>query len=163
PPCTYGAMDFATRDNYRHAIELIARRGGLAEDAVAMQVLELAQAHAAQAGSHELACHVGYYLIDEGRARLEDALALRGLSRGVRAREAGALQVLELAQAHAAQAGSHELACQVGYYLTDEGRARLEDALALRGVTRSVRRTARRLPLLAYTLPGALVVALFTW
>ncbi|MGY1519469.1 GH36-type glycosyl hydrolase domain-containing protein [Luteimonas sp. A482] len=108
PSDTYGAMDFATRDNYRQNIELIARRGGLSEDAVATQVLELAQAHATQAGSHELAAHVGYYLIDEGRGALENALALRG-------------------------------------------------------VTRSVRRTARRLPLLAYTLPGALVVALFTW
>src|SRR5690606_31903538 len=108
PSGTYGAMDFATRDNYRQNIELIARRGGMAESAVATQVLELAQAHATRDGDHVLAAHVGYYLVDEGRGELEDALALRG-------------------------------------------------------VTRSVRRTARRLPLLAYTVPGALVVAVFTW
>ncbi|WP_238346170.1 GH36-type glycosyl hydrolase domain-containing protein [Luteimonas saliphila] len=108
PSGTYGTMDFATRDHYRQTIELVARRGSLAEMAVATQALELAQAHATCAGSQGLAAHVGYYLIDEGRRELEDALALRG-------------------------------------------------------VTRTVRRTARRLPLLAYTAPGALVVALFTW
>src|SRR5690606_18942859 len=105
---TYGEMDFATCDNYRQNIELIARRGGMAESAVATQVLELAQAHATRGGNHVLAAHVGYYLVDEGRGELAVALALRG-------------------------------------------------------VTRSVRRTARRRPLLASTLPGALVVAVFTW
>lgn len=108
PSGTYGRMDFATRDRYRQTVEIIARRGDLAEIAVATRVLQLAQAHAGEAGSHDLPAHVGFYLIDEGRRQLEDALSLRG-------------------------------------------------------VTRTVRKTARRVPLLAYTAPGALVVALFTW
>ncbi|TYT27500.1 cyclic beta 1-2 glucan synthetase [Luteimonas viscosa] len=108
PGGTYGTMDFATRDNYRQTVEIVARRGGLSEIVVATRVLQLAQAQAARTGSDELPAHVGYYLIDEGRRELEDALSLRG-------------------------------------------------------VTRTVRKTARRVPLLAYTLPGALVVALFTW
>ncbi len=51
PAGTYGAMDFATRDRYRHVTELIARRGALVESHVAAKVLELAQARAALAGA----------------------------------------------------------------------------------------------------------------
>ncbi|MEO7258761.1 MAG: hypothetical protein ABIW35_04340 [Luteimonas sp.] len=108
PDGTYGLMDFATRDSYRHVAEQIARRGRLAESEVAQKVLELAQTSAARGASEDLAAHVGYYLIDDGRRALEDALSLR------------------------------------------------------RGMTDSIRRTARRIPLLAYTLPIGLVVALCT-
>ncbi len=108
PDGTYGLMDFATRDSYRHVTEQIARRGGLVESEVAQKVLELAQASAARSADDDIAAHVGYYLIDDGRRALEDALSLR------------------------------------------------------RGMTDSVRRTARRIPLLVYTLPIVLVVALCT-
>ncbi|HET6603087.1 MAG TPA: glucoamylase family protein [Xanthomonadaceae bacterium] len=104
----YGEMDFATRDRYRQITELMARRGRLPEFEVASTILELAQAGAERAGSGEIAAHVGYYLIDEGR---------------------------------------------------DE----LERTLGLGGIVRRIRRTARRLPLLAYIGSGAVVVALFTW
>ena len=107
PAGTYATMDFATRDRYRHSAEQIARRGKLDEIAVAGKALELARAHAAAQGSADaIAAHVGYYLIDEGRRVLEDALSLRGLA----------------------------------------GR---------------LRRSARNTPLLAYTLPIAGIVALF--
>src|SRR3970282_2868818 len=46
PGGTYGLMDFATRDQYRHVIEQIARRGHLLETEVAGKVLDLASAHA---------------------------------------------------------------------------------------------------------------------
>ncbi|HVR81200.1 MAG TPA: glucoamylase family protein [Luteimonas sp.] len=114
PNGTYGLMDFATRDRYRHSAERIARRGELDESAVARMALELAQARADQAGAdhavtEDIAAHVGYYLIDAGRAQLEQALSLRG------------------------------------------------------GVGAAMRASAGRVPLLAYTLPIAAIVALFTF
>ncbi|MCY7355129.1 MAG: cyclic beta 1-2 glucan synthetase [Lysobacter sp.] len=108
PDGTYGKMDFATRDHYRHIVELTARRGALPEHDVALKVLQLAQAQAALAGADDIAAHVGFYLVDDGRRTLERALGVRG-------------------------------------------------------ITRSVRKTVRRLPLLAYIASGAAIVALFTW
>ena len=113
PSGTYGRMDFATRDRYRHITEQIARRGGLDEIAVAEQALKLARAHApatpmVEGNGGDIAAHVGYYLVDDGRRLLEQALALR------------------------------------------------------LGIASRIRSTARRIPLLAYTLPIALIVAFFT-
>ncbi len=108
PGGTYGRMDFATRDRYRHITEQIARRGGLAEIDVAEKALQLARDRAATTAVDDIAAHVGYYLIDDGRRALEQALALR------------------------------------------------------LGITAKVRSTARRIPLLAYTLPIALIVVFFT-
>ncbi|MEJ7746127.1 MAG: glucoamylase family protein, partial [Luteimonas sp.] len=108
PGGTYGRMDFATRDHYRHMVELTARRGALPEQDVAVQALRLAQERAAVTGEADIGAHVGYYLIDDGHCELERALGVRG-------------------------------------------------------ITRSVRKTAKRLPLLAYTVPGAAIIALFTW
>jgi len=75
----YGGMDFATRDRYRHVIAALARRCRRPELEVARSVLELAQGRAggSSGGSAEPAAHVGYYLIDRGRAQLEAALTLR--------------------------------------------------------------------------------------
>src|SRR5690606_41955507 len=44
PAGFYGRMTFATRDNYRHVVERIARRTGATEPAVARQAIELARA-----------------------------------------------------------------------------------------------------------------------
>ncbi|WP_426116889.1 GH36-type glycosyl hydrolase domain-containing protein [Massilia sp. PWRC2] len=83
PADTYGKMDFATRDNYRHAIERLAKRAGMAETAVAATVLQMAQtAHdsAAQQGgaSGDLRrSHVGYYLIGNALPLLEKRLQTR--------------------------------------------------------------------------------------
>ena len=104
PDGTYGSMDFATRDHYRHVVERIARRNRITEREVAQAALELAQA---ASNEGQGAAHVGYYIIDEGRSILEAAVA----------------------------------------------RGQFTDVL---------RRTARRVPLLAYTAPIAIVVALFT-
>src|SRR5205823_5364673 len=66
PQDVYGAMEFATRDRYRHATERIARKGRLSEVEVAQKAIELARASAADKGSHDRAAHVGFYLIDKG-------------------------------------------------------------------------------------------------
>ena len=71
---TYGAMDFATRDAYRHAIEELARGSGRSELEVAREATRCAQrAEAAGARRHE----AGYYLVANGRSGFEAALAFR--------------------------------------------------------------------------------------
>ena len=64
----YGAMDFATRDRYRHVVEKIAKAGPLSEVEVAREAMRLA---------HAAAAHVGFYLIDKGRPELERAAQAR--------------------------------------------------------------------------------------
>ncbi len=78
PAEVYARMDFTTRDNYRHAVEKIARDGLLAEDAVARAAIELAAQAAQQptpATAHQ--GHVGHYLIGDGRIALEQAAKVR--------------------------------------------------------------------------------------
>ena len=77
PNGTYGQMDFATRDRYRHVTEKIARQGKLGELEVAHAALQLARDYADGASSSDLGAHVGYYLIDDGRVALERTLSLR--------------------------------------------------------------------------------------
>ena len=66
----FGAMDFATRDRYRHAVEDLARGSDCSELAVARQAVELANR---EPGREDL----GYYLISKGRPSLEHALGYR--------------------------------------------------------------------------------------
>ncbi len=83
PEDIYRQMDFATRDRYRHEVELLARRTGLSEPAVAAHCLALAQ----EAATHGLSVinpadrgrlgHVGEYLIGAGRHYLAARLNLR--------------------------------------------------------------------------------------
>ena len=78
----YAAMDFATRDRYRHAIEKIARGSGHTEIEVAQSAIDTAKgASAEKPNSDSLLAgrehHPGYYLISEGRHALEAKLGFR--------------------------------------------------------------------------------------
>ncbi|HEU5177712.1 MAG TPA: glucoamylase family protein, partial [Burkholderiales bacterium] len=64
----YGAMDFATRDRYRHVIERMAKASPLTEGEVAREAIRLAGARDA---------HVGFYLVDQGLPELERATRVR--------------------------------------------------------------------------------------
>ncbi len=75
PAGVYQAMDFGTRDRYRHVVEAIARAGGRSEVEVATLAIGLAQGAAAPAD------HVGWYLVGPGRKALQRAA---GLSRAPR-------------------------------------------------------------------------------
>ena len=77
PQGVYGAMEFATRDRYRHATERIAKEGRLTEAEVAAKAIELARASAAGKGSNDRAAHVGFYLIDKGLPELERAAGVK--------------------------------------------------------------------------------------
>ena len=67
---TYPAMEFATRDRYRHVVERLAARGKLDERNVAKKAIELA-ASRPEGPEH----HVGFFLIDDGLRALQLALA----------------------------------------------------------------------------------------
>ena len=77
----YGAMDFATRDRYRHVVEKMARASRLAEDDVARQAIRLAREAPAgpvpDGDGDARASHVGFYLIDKGLPQLERAAQVR--------------------------------------------------------------------------------------
>jgi cyclic beta-1,2-glucan synthetase len=77
PADTYRAMDFSTRDRYRHAVERISRQGQRSEKEVAEKAVELAEASAREKGRGDRTAHAGYYLIDRGQAALEKAVQAR--------------------------------------------------------------------------------------
>jgi cyclic beta-1,2-glucan synthetase len=85
PARVYSRMDFATRDQYRHGIEAIAKRSRLSEFEVARKAVELAQS-AGAGRNDDRAAHVGYYVIDCGRPALEKAADMRLSPRLVAAR-----------------------------------------------------------------------------
>jgi cellobiose phosphorylase len=68
PRGVYGAMEFATRDRYRHATERIAKDSKLTEAEVAAAAIVLARG-----GSDDRTAHVGFYLIDAGIVQLQRA------------------------------------------------------------------------------------------
>jgi cyclic beta-1,2-glucan synthetase len=77
PSGFYARMTFATRDRYRHVVELIAKRTRLDEKKVARHAVELARAAGGNGASDARRAHVGYYLIDEGLADLEREVRYR--------------------------------------------------------------------------------------
>ncbi len=66
PAGVYARMDFETRDRCRSAVEQIARWSNWSEQKIIDQTLTLAKS-----ADDDVARHVGYYLIDEGRRTLE--------------------------------------------------------------------------------------------
>jgi cyclic beta-1,2-glucan synthetase len=78
----FAAMDFATRDRYRHAIEELARGSGHTEIEVAQSAIDSARGAASEVTNGDGARlrrehHPGYYLISEGRHALEAHLGFR--------------------------------------------------------------------------------------
>jgi len=83
PAKVYDGMDFTTRDQYRHAVEQIAKLSRRSEQDVARKAILLAQARADKlpiggetGAASGRGLHVGYYLIDRGRPELERLVAM---------------------------------------------------------------------------------------
>lgn len=84
PAGTFGRMDFATRDRYRHVVEDLARRSKKSEQEVVTTAIELAKsaadtmptAHRNETADPRLIQHkhVGFYLIGSGIDQLERAV-----------------------------------------------------------------------------------------
>ncbi len=99
PPDVYAHMDRATRDRYRRVVEELALASGHGEEDVATAAIALARGAYLVAwrplqgrrrnARHESddgewggfaappTAHVGYYLVDDGRATLEERLGIR--------------------------------------------------------------------------------------
>ncbi|RIH79069.1 TOMM system kinase/cyclase fusion protein [Calidithermus terrae] len=75
----YAALDFGTRDRYRHAVEELAKGSGIPELGVAERAVALARAQdgAGEAGQSRAAADPGYYLLGPGRRALERELRFR--------------------------------------------------------------------------------------
>jgi len=81
PAGIYARMDFDTRDRYRGTVEALALATGRGEEEVARETIRLARSESAriaeaQQSGHSLprTTHVGFYLLDAGRAQLEACL-----------------------------------------------------------------------------------------
>jgi cyclic beta-1,2-glucan synthetase len=77
PAGVYSSMTFGTRDQYRHVVERLAKGSDATELEVAGAAIEAASAAAARLGPAALEAHVGYHLVDDGRAPLERSLSYR--------------------------------------------------------------------------------------
>jgi cyclic beta-1,2-glucan synthetase len=77
PGGIYAAMDFATRDNYRHAVERIAACSAHAECEVARSAIHMAREADARTDADDPAGHVGFYLIGDGLRQLEQSVKAR--------------------------------------------------------------------------------------
>jgi cyclic beta-1,2-glucan synthetase len=72
PAQIYTAMDFDTRNNYRSVIEELARHSNYSEEQVARAAIEFSRRVEDKASKRKT--HVGYYLLDAGRAVLENSI-----------------------------------------------------------------------------------------
>jgi len=77
PVNVYGNSDFETRNQYRSIVEELARGSLRDENEIALAAIQLAEA-----GSNAREQHVGYYLIAEGRPKLEKLIQFRPSVRG---------------------------------------------------------------------------------
>ncbi|MEO7523337.1 MAG: cyclic beta 1-2 glucan synthetase, partial [Ferruginibacter sp.] len=76
PVGIYAKMDFNTRDQYRHAVERIAKKSKASEKDVALLVIETAKRNAATNKDVRMS-HVGYYLIGNAVKDIERAVQMR--------------------------------------------------------------------------------------
>lgn len=76
PNGVYGRMDFASRDQYRHVVERLAKASPVTEVEVARRALRLANDAVAR-GEGEAREHVGFYLVDKGLPSLEKAAEVK--------------------------------------------------------------------------------------
>src|SRR5581483_1496413 len=80
PAGAYSRMDFDSREQYREAIEALAKYSPLSEREIAEAAIDFCEDEfVASDGSRAAArrTHVGYYLIDRGRPRLESVIEYR--------------------------------------------------------------------------------------
>ncbi|HKQ23804.1 MAG TPA: glucoamylase family protein [Burkholderiales bacterium] len=94
PGAVYGKMNFATRDQYRHAVEKIAKHSHLSEADVADRAIQLAHEGAVRRGNNDRTAHVGFYLIDKGLRELERSVEARFSTVEEFARAAGRVPLL---------------------------------------------------------------------
>ena len=86
PAAVYSAMDFCTRDRYRHSVETISRHSKFSEADVAQKAIQLAEDCARQKGREDRTAHVGFHLVDKGQSALGRAVKVRWPPRTIKER-----------------------------------------------------------------------------
>ena len=128
PSGAYSRMDFLSRDQQRQAVEQLAVPTGEGQVRVALKVVETARQAAAAGATGDRAAHVGYHLVDRGRADLEADLAYQpGLNLRLRRlllRHAPALYLGTIAL------GTGVMAAGAAAYAVQAGATPLMQALA---------------------------------
>ncbi|MBC7396069.1 MAG: DUF3131 domain-containing protein [Bdellovibrionales bacterium] len=81
PAGAYSKMDFATRDQYRHAVERIAKRSKARELDIAQKAVELAHSSQTKNPGDLRRAHVGYYLSGDGMFDFEKLFRYRPRAR----------------------------------------------------------------------------------
>ncbi|MBN1263929.1 MAG: hypothetical protein JXA25_00445 [Anaerolineales bacterium] len=74
PAGVYPDMDFDTRNQYREAVEILAKGSGMEEVQIARKAVDMAAAAKTREGWESRLKHVGTYLIGENRAQLSKAV-----------------------------------------------------------------------------------------
>jgi cyclic beta-1,2-glucan synthetase len=84
PAGVYARMDFETRDRYRGVVEKLASAAEWDEEAVAREAIRLAEEALSSVEEDKASrtTHIGFYLLDKGRAQLEASLGYRPSWRG---------------------------------------------------------------------------------
>lgn len=77
PSKIYEKMDFATRDQYRHVVEEIAKSSQQLESEIARSAISLAHQISISQGVKVRTAHVGFYLIDKGILQLKRKIKVR--------------------------------------------------------------------------------------
>jgi len=77
PAGIYQDMDFETRNQYREAVEVLAKGSGVEQVQVARKAIELAGAGKSSEGWKSRQKHVGTYLIGEGRKQFSKTVGCR--------------------------------------------------------------------------------------
>ena len=77
PANVYARMDFDTRDRYRGVIEELAQATGRDEEVIARETIRLAEETERSEERPSRTNHIGFYLLDAGRAQLEARLDYR--------------------------------------------------------------------------------------
>ena len=67
----YGAMDFSTRDHYRHVVEKMSKQSDVSEQEIAHKAIHLAESAAIITSPDDRSSHVGYYLVGKGVEQIE--------------------------------------------------------------------------------------------
>src|SRR5436190_8682972 len=73
----YEKMDFFTRDQYRHAVEKIARSSPLPETEIAQSAIKLTKENIKKNDTDHRKAHVGYYLLAKGLSQLEKEVKVK--------------------------------------------------------------------------------------
>lgn len=74
PANVYSKMDYKTKEDYRNKIKQISEKTKISEIYIANKILEMARIYQ---GKNRKKTHIGYYLIDDGKAELLKELGIK--------------------------------------------------------------------------------------